>query len=90
MTGNFSRVIGEGGFSTVYLGFILHGSCVGRVAVKVHRSSERLHRAFKQELDVLMHVRHENIVKLLGYCDDRGKSISVSIPLLLLCCLFVF
>lgn len=73
MTGNFSRIIGEGGFSTVYLGFVLHGSCVGQVAVKVHRSSERLHRAFKQELDVLMHVRHDNIVKLLGYCDDRGK-----------------
>jgi hypothetical protein len=65
-----SRVIGQGGFSTVYLAS-LSSSRLG--AVKVQRSSERLHRVFRQELDVLMAVRHPHIVRLLGYCDERGN-----------------
>uniref|UniRef100_A0A0D9VNK4 Protein kinase domain-containing protein n=1 Tax=Leersia perrieri TaxID=77586 RepID=A0A0D9VNK4_9ORYZ len=51
MTRGFtSSIVGEGGFSTVYLARIA-GSLA---AVKVHRSSERLHRAFRQELDALL------------------------------------
>ncbi|CAN6308314.1 unnamed protein product [Urochloa humidicola] len=70
MTGGFtSAVVGEGGFSTVYLGR-LAGSLA---AVKVHRSSssERLQRAFRQELDALLRVRHPHIVRLLGFCCDH-------------------
>jgi hypothetical protein len=67
-----SRVIGQGGFSTVYLAS-LSSSRLG--AVKVQRSSERLHRVFRQELDVLMAVRHPHIVRLLGYCDERGNQL---------------
>jgi serine/threonine protein kinase len=71
MTGGFtSAVVGEGGFSTVYLAR-LAGSLA---AVKVHRSSERLHRAFRQELDALLRVRHPHIVRLLGFCDQRGRA----------------
>lgn len=66
-----SRVIGQGGFSTVYLA-CLSSSRLG--AVKVQRSSERLHRAFRQELDVLLSLRHPHIVRLLGYCDERGNN----------------
>ena len=69
MTGGFtSAVVGEGGFSTVYLAR-LAGSLA---AVKVHRRSERLHRAFRQELDALLRVRHPHIVRLLAFCDQRG------------------
>jgi serine/threonine protein kinase len=68
-TGGFSsRVIGHGGFSTVYLASL---SSSRLAAVKVHSSSERLHRAFRQELDVLLSLRHPHVVRLLGYCDDR-------------------
>lgn len=71
MTGGFSsRVIGQGGFSTVYLAS-LTSSRLG--AVKVQRSSERLHRAFRHELDVLTSLRHPHIVRLLGFCDERGN-----------------
>ncbi|GJN02198.1 hypothetical protein PR202_ga19523 [Eleusine coracana subsp. coracana] len=73
-TGGFSsRVIGHGGFSTVYLASSFPSG--GRVgAVKVHCSSERLHRAFRQELDVLLSLRHPHIVRLLAFCDvdDEG------------------
>jgi len=67
-----SRVIGQGGFSTVYLA-CLSSSRLG--AVKVQRSSERLHRAFRQELAVLLSLRHPHVVRLLGYCDERGNKL---------------
>ncbi|KAF8768777.1 hypothetical protein HU200_007337 [Digitaria exilis] len=69
-----SRVIGQGGFSTVYLAS-LSSSRLG--AVKVQRSSERLHRAFRQELTVLLSLRHPHIVRLLGYCDEREEGVLV-------------
>ncbi|CAN6252547.1 unnamed protein product [Urochloa humidicola] len=69
-----SRVIGQGGFSTVYLA-CLSSSRLG--AVKVQRSSERLHRAFRQELAVLLSLRHPHVVRLLGYCDDRDEGVLV-------------
>lgn len=75
VTGGFSsRVIGQGGFSTVYLAS-LSSSRLG--AVKVQRSSERLLRVFRQELDVLVSVRHPHIVRLLGYCDEREEGVLV-------------
>lgn len=78
VTGGFSsRVIGHGGFSTVYLAS-LSSSRLG--AVKVHCSSERLHRAFRQELEVLLSLRHPHIVRLLGYCDERGNYHRASTP----------
>ncbi|OEL19070.1 putative receptor-like protein kinase [Dichanthelium oligosanthes] len=69
-----SRVVGRGGFSTVYLA-TLSSSRLG--AVKVHCSSERLHRAFRRELDVLLSLRHPHIVRLLGYCDERDEGVLV-------------
>ncbi|XP_062226289.1 salt tolerance receptor-like cytoplasmic kinase 1 [Phragmites australis] len=68
-----SRVIGHGGFSTVYLASLFSCLC----AVKVHCSSERLHRAFRRELDVLLSLRHPHIVRLLGYCDERDEGMLV-------------
>ncbi|PWZ52585.1 putative receptor-like protein kinase [Zea mays] len=74
MTGGFtSAVVGEGGFSTVYLAR-LSGALA---AVKVHRSSERLHRVFRQELDALQRVRHPHIVRLLAFCDQQDEGVLV-------------
>ncbi|GJM91229.1 hypothetical protein PR202_ga07585 [Eleusine coracana subsp. coracana] len=74
MTGRFtSAVVGEGGFSTVYLAR-LSGALA---AVKVHRSSERLHRVFRQELDTLLRVRHPHIVRLLAFCDQQEEGVLV-------------
>ncbi|OWM65058.1 probable receptor-like protein kinase At1g33260 [Punica granatum] len=72
LTENFATVIGCGGFSTVYLGRLSGGvgPAARLAAVKVHYGSERIHLAFKQELDILLRLHHENIVGFLGYCDD--------------------
>ncbi|KAJ4784168.1 Protein kinase superfamily protein [Rhynchospora pubera] len=80
LTGGFtSAVVGEGGFSTVYLARVpgfLRSTC-NFAAVKVHRGSERLNRVFKQELDVLKRVQHPHIVRLLGFCEEREEGVLV-------------
>ncbi|KAK4434810.1 putative receptor-like protein kinase [Sesamum alatum] len=73
-TMKFSIVIGYGGFSTVYLAQFPDSSSA---AVKIQCSSERLNQAYKQELGILLHVNHPNIVKLLGHCDDRDEGVLV-------------
>ncbi|KAM3262958.1 hypothetical protein ACQJBY_053233 [Aegilops geniculata] len=78
MTAGFtSAVVGEGGFSTVYLARLAGSGSSQLAAVKVHRSSERLRRAFRQELDALLRVRHPHIVRLLGFCDQRDEGVLV-------------
>ncbi|PIN13529.1 Serine/threonine protein kinase [Handroanthus impetiginosus] len=72
MTMDLSIMVGYGGFSTVYLAEFPDST---RAAVKIQCSSERLDRAYKQELEILTHVRHPNVVKLLGYCNDREEGI---------------
>lgn len=76
LTNNFSKVIGSGGYSTVYLAQS-PDSGHGFWAIKIHNGSERLSRVFKQELDILLRLGHESIVKVVGYCDDRGECISL-------------
>ncbi|MCD7464522.1 hypothetical protein HAX54_052932 [Datura stramonium] len=69
-TMNFSNsnLIACGGFSRVYLAEFPDST---RRAVKIMDcSSERLNRIYKQELDILVQIQHDNIVKLLDHCDD--------------------
>lgn len=42
-------------------------------AIKIHCPSDYLNRVFKQELDILLQLQHDNIVKLLGYCDVQDE-----------------
>ncbi|XP_031274687.1 probable receptor-like protein kinase At1g33260 [Pistacia vera] len=65
-TNNFSVVIGSGGFSNVYLAR-LPGSIHPQGAIKI------LNQVFQQELDILLRLCHENIVKFLGYCNDKDE-----------------
>ncbi|KAL8141728.1 hypothetical protein V2J09_014760 [Rumex salicifolius] len=74
MTSSFSEVIGLGGYSTVYMAK-LTGSAMG--AVKVYNFSERLNQVFRSELEVNSQLSHPNVVKLLGYCDERDEGVLV-------------
>ncbi|KAJ8561007.1 hypothetical protein K7X08_027197 [Anisodus acutangulus] len=70
-TMNFSKsnLIACAGFSTVYLAKFPDSTLK---AVKImDSSSERLNRIYKQELDILVQIQHDNIVKLLDHCDDE-------------------
>nr|QAS62453.1 leucine-rich repeat receptor-like protein kinase [Sedum alfredii] len=70
VTNNFSRVIGKGGFGTVYHG-VIDGS---EVAVKMlsHSSSQGF-KEFKAEAQILARVHHRNLTSLVGYCDEGDQ-----------------
>ncbi|OAP11911.1 hypothetical protein AXX17_AT1G46090 [Arabidopsis thaliana] len=67
MTNNFERVLGKGGFGTVY-----HGNLEdAQVAVKMlSHSSAQGYKEFKAEVELLLRVHHRHLVGLVGYCDD--------------------
>ncbi|KAK4833318.1 hypothetical protein QYF36_002691 [Acer negundo] len=71
-------ILGEGGFGTVYKGYIDENVRVGLkslpVAVKVlNKEGLQGHREWLTEVDFLGQLRHPNLVKLIGYCceDDH-------------------
>ncbi|XP_007024354.2 PREDICTED: probable LRR receptor-like serine/threonine-protein kinase At1g05700 [Theobroma cacao] len=71
ITGNFTTVVGEGGFGKVYLGTL---NDEAPVAVKLlSPSSKQGFKEFRAEVQLLMIVHHRNLVSLIGYCDENGK-----------------
>ncbi|XP_028781208.1 probable serine/threonine-protein kinase PBL8 [Neltuma alba] len=71
-------ILGEGGFGTVYKGYIDENVRVGLkslpVAVKVlNKEGLQGHREWLTEINFLGQLRHPNLVKLIGYCceDDH-------------------
>ncbi|MFS7959311.1 putative protein kinase RLK-Pelle-CrRLK1L-1 family [Helianthus anomalus] len=76
-TNSFSKrnLIANGGFGKVYKGIsVKHGN----IAVKIldPRLGQGDHE-FKTEIALLSVYKHENIVSLLGFCDEDGKKILV-------------
>ncbi|XP_052173674.1 probable serine/threonine-protein kinase PBL8 isoform X2 [Diospyros lotus] len=68
-------VLGEGGFGTVYKGYIDENVRVGLkslpVAVKVlNKEGLQGHREWLTEVNFLGQLRHPNLVKLIGYCCE--------------------
>ncbi|XP_047337491.1 probable receptor-like protein kinase At1g33260 [Impatiens glandulifera] len=78
---DFSKMIGSGGLSNVYLANLYDSNLV---AVKIIQCgcSERLSRIFRQELEILRQIRHENIVNLIGFSEsqDEGALILEYVP----------
>ncbi|KAK2415293.1 LEAF RUST 10 DISEASE-RESISTANCE LOCUS RECEPTOR-LIKE PROTEIN KINASE 1.4 [Trifolium repens] len=71
-TDNFhtSKEIGEGGFGTVYKGELKDGRVV---AVKRHYESNfKRVEQFMNEVEILSHLRHKNLVSLFG-CTSRSS-----------------
>ncbi|XLR43007.1 hypothetical protein HN51_027043 [Arachis hypogaea] len=68
MTNNFERVLGRGGFGTVYYGIIDDI----QVAVKMlSQSSVQGYQQFLAEVNILMRVHHRNLTSLIGYCNEE-------------------
>ncbi|KAI3756876.1 hypothetical protein L1987_56700 [Smallanthus sonchifolius] len=62
-----SLKIGEGGYGSIFRGFIRHTE----VAIKMlHSNSLQGPTEFQQEVNVLSKVRHPNLVTLIGACPD--------------------
>ncbi|URE11058.1 receptor-like protein kinase [Musa troglodytarum] len=69
-TDRFSKenVIGEGGYGVVYRGRLVNGT---EVAVKrLLNNLGQAEKEFRAEAEAIGHVRHKNLVRLLGYCIE--------------------
>ncbi|KAK4487142.1 hypothetical protein RD792_006457 [Penstemon davidsonii] len=61
-------VIGEGGYGVVYRGRLVNGT---EVAVKkLFNNLGQAEKEFRVEVEAIGHVRHKNLVRLLGYCIE--------------------
>ncbi|KAF6134547.1 hypothetical protein GIB67_022287 [Kingdonia uniflora] len=62
------NVIGEGGYGIVYKGRLINGT---EVAVKkLLNNLGQAEKEFRVEVEAIGHVRHKNLVRLLGYCIE--------------------
>ncbi|KAJ4745530.1 U-box domain-containing protein kinase family protein [Rhynchospora pubera] len=78
-TENFSNShkIGEGGFGSVFKGF-LHNTMV---AIKIlHPESLQGKPEFEQEVAILSRMRHPNLVTLIGTCSENSALIYEYLP----------
>ncbi|KAL8027254.1 hypothetical protein ABFX02_14G083300 [Erythranthe guttata] len=69
-TNKFSKenVLGEGGYGVVYRGQLINGT---HVAVKkLLNNLGQAEKEFRVEVEAIGHVRHKNLVRLLGYCIE--------------------
>ncbi|KAL8125094.1 nodulation receptor kinase-like isoform X2 [Apium graveolens] len=74
-TQQYKTLIGEGGFGPVYRGTLSDGQ---EVAVKVRSAtSTQGTREFDNELTLLSAIQHQNLVPLLGYCNENDQQILV-------------
>ncbi|KAM0876120.1 hypothetical protein ACQ4PT_036375 [Festuca glaucescens] len=74
ITGNFleERIIGTGGFGTVYKGVLRNGE----VAVKKIKNNHTINEnVFRREVNSLLNVSHENIVRFLGFCSHTEHKV---------------
>ncbi|TVU09254.1 hypothetical protein EJB05_42711, partial [Eragrostis curvula] len=80
--GNFaaSRRIGRGGCGSVFRGYLAEQD--RHVAVKLFSAAkERGRREFDAEVSVMSQLRHRNVVRLVGWCDDGRKGLLLAYEL---------
>ncbi|KAI9121467.1 hypothetical protein K1719_008500 [Acacia pycnantha] len=74
-TQNFTTILGQGSFGTVYKATMPTGEVV---AVKVLDSnSKQGEKEFQTEVLLLGRLHHRNLVNLVGYCVDKGHRILI-------------
>ncbi|KAL7598435.1 hypothetical protein Lser_V15G22728 [Lactuca serriola] len=79
-TRNFdkSNIIGKGGFGKVYQGEASHSMGQSIVAFKrLDRNYGQGDPEFFKEILMLSRYTHENLISLVGFCDDDGEKILV-------------
>ncbi|KAF6172182.1 hypothetical protein GIB67_024804 [Kingdonia uniflora] len=69
-TNRFAKenILGEGGYGVVYHGHLINGSPVA--VKKLLNNLGQAEKEFRVEVEAIGHVRHKNLVRLLGYCVE--------------------
>ncbi|TVU11320.1 hypothetical protein EJB05_44896, partial [Eragrostis curvula] len=68
--------LGEGGFGSVYRGF-LQGQRLHVAVKRVSKTSRQGRREYISEVTVISHVRHRSLVQLVGWCHDADELLLV-------------
>ncbi|GAY35549.1 hypothetical protein CUMW_016980 [Citrus unshiu] len=76
-TNRFSKdnIIGDGGYGVVYRGQLMNGTAVA--VKKLLNNPGQADKDFRVEVEAIGHVRHKNLVRLLGYCIEGTQRILV-------------
>ncbi|XP_071720690.1 uncharacterized protein [Rutidosis leptorrhynchoides] len=79
-TNNFDEknVIGRGGLGRVYKGKLLRSGKWVKVAARRLDSKHKRGIEFLTEISVLSSLKHENIVSILGFCDEKGEKVIIN------------
>ncbi|KAJ6699135.1 L-TYPE LECTIN-DOMAIN CONTAINING RECEPTOR KINASE VIII.2, partial [Salix purpurea] len=72
---NANRIIGRGAFGTVYKGILPESGEI--VAVKRCSHSSQGKTEFLSELSIIGTLRHRNLVRLQGWCHEKGEILLV-------------
>lgn len=72
---NVNRIIGHGAFGTVYKGILPETG--GMIAVKRCSHTSQGKNEFLSELSIIGSLRHRNLVRLQGYCHEKGEILLV-------------
>ncbi|GLT89739.1 hypothetical protein SLE2022_077140 [Rubroshorea leprosula] len=72
---NANRIIGHGAFGTVYKGILADNGDI--VAVKRCSHSTQGKNEFLSELSIIGTLRHRNLVRLQGWCQEKGEILLV-------------
>ncbi|XVF87292.1 hypothetical protein PTKIN_Ptkin18bG0107400 [Pterospermum kingtungense] len=73
-TGKFAKRLGRGGYGAVYKGMLKDGTMV---AVKRLENSGQGVQEFLAEVHTIGNIHHINLVKLIGFCVEKGHRILV-------------
>ncbi|KAF8692167.1 hypothetical protein HU200_039769 [Digitaria exilis] len=76
-TDNFSESnkLGEGGFGSVYRGFMKEMNL--DVAIKRCKGSNQGRKEYASEVKIISRLRHRNLVQLIGWCHGSGELLLV-------------
>ena len=73
------ELVGEGSFGKVYKGRRKHtGQIVALKFIVKHGKTEKDIRNLRQEIEILRHLRHENIIQMLDTFETKSKFVVVT------------
>ncbi|XP_042977025.1 probable receptor-like protein kinase At5g38990 [Carya illinoinensis] len=74
---NKELIVGEGGFDTIYKGFIDKGNSWPVAIKRLRKDSFQGEAEFRTETILLCQIRHVHLITFIGYCKDEGERILV-------------